>query len=42
VKRDKPIHAKVRKPMPGKPPKVQVPKTIYRRRPKHVRPPEAS
>jgi hypothetical protein len=27
--------------MPGKPPKVEVPKTVYRRRPKHVRPAEA-
>jgi hypothetical protein len=37
VKRRKPIHAKVRKPMPAKPPKVEIPKTVYRRRPKHVR-----
>jgi hypothetical protein len=37
VKRPKPIHAKVRKPMPAKPPKVEVPKTVYRRRPKHHR-----
>jgi hypothetical protein len=41
VKRRKPIHAKVRKPMPAKPPKVEVPKTVYRRRPKHRRPVEA-
>lgn len=27
--------AGVRKPMPRKPPKVEVPKTTYRRRPKH-------
>jgi hypothetical protein len=25
--------------MPRKPPKVEVPKTAYRRRPKHARPP---
>jgi hypothetical protein len=37
VKRPKPIHAKVRKPMPAKPPKVEIPKTVYRRRPKHRR-----
>jgi hypothetical protein len=37
VKRPKPIHAWVRKPMPAKPPKVEVPKTVYRRRPKHRR-----
>jgi hypothetical protein len=37
VKRRKPIHARVRKPMPAKPPKVEVPKTVYRRRPKHPR-----
>jgi hypothetical protein len=37
----KPAHAKVRKPMPQKPPKVEVPQTVYRRRPKHVRPPDA-
>jgi hypothetical protein len=37
VKRRKPIHAKVRKPMPAKPPKVEIPKTVYRRRAKHVR-----
>jgi len=42
VKRKKPVHAKVRKPMPRKPPKVEVPKTEYRRRPKHPRPPEAA
>jgi hypothetical protein len=30
---------KVRKPMPRKPPKVEVPVTVYRRRPKHPRPP---
>ena len=40
VKRKKPVHARVRKPMPAKPPKVEIPKTAYRRRPKHVRPPE--
>lgn len=33
-----PIHTKVRKPMPAKPPKVEIPKTVYRRRPKHRRP----
>ena len=27
--------------MPRKPPKVEVPKTAYQRRPKHPRPPEA-
>jgi hypothetical protein len=27
-----------RKPMPKKPPKVEVPATTYRRRPKHPRP----
>jgi hypothetical protein len=39
VKRAKPvpIHMKVRKPMPAKPPKVEVPRTVYRRRPKHRR-----
>jgi hypothetical protein len=37
----KPAHARVRKPMPRKPPKVEVPKTTYRRRPKHPRPLEA-
>lgn len=26
--------------MPGKPPKVEIPGTVYRRRLKHVRPPE--
>jgi hypothetical protein len=31
----KPVHARVRKPMPRKPPKVEVPKTVYRRRAKH-------
>ena len=31
----KPVHARVRKPMPQKPPKVEVPKTVYRRRAKH-------
>jgi hypothetical protein len=36
----KPVHAQVRKPMPRKPPKVEVPKTVYRRRPKHTRPTE--
>jgi hypothetical protein len=44
VKRRKPIHTptdkKVRKPMPAKPPTVEVPKTVYRRRPKHPRPAE--
>jgi hypothetical protein len=39
VKRPKPIHSpihtKIRKPMPAKPPKVEIPKTVYRRRPKH-------
>jgi hypothetical protein len=28
--------------MPGKPPKVEIPKTVYRRRPKHVRPAEGA
>ncbi|HKW90807.1 MAG TPA: hypothetical protein VJX92_02840 [Methylomirabilota bacterium] len=37
MKRAKPVHAKVRKPMPRKPPKVEVPRTVYRRRPKHSR-----
>lgn len=37
MKRAKPIHKKVRKPMPAKPPKVEIPKTVYRRRPKHRR-----
>jgi hypothetical protein len=32
-----PIHTKLRKPMPAKPPKVEIPKTVYRRRPKHRR-----
>ena len=45
MKRRKPsrtlIHMKVRKPMPAKPPKIEVPKTMYRRRPKHPRPAEA-
>jgi hypothetical protein len=36
-KKRKPLHARVRKPMPRKPPKVEVPKTAYRRRPKHPR-----
>ncbi|HEX7786656.1 MAG TPA: hypothetical protein VF653_10580 [Methylomirabilota bacterium] len=36
-----PTHMKVRKPMPAKPPKVEVPKTVYRRRAKHPRPPGA-
>ena len=36
VKIRKPVHAQVRKPMPRKPPKVEVPKTVYRRRPKHT------
>jgi hypothetical protein len=40
VSRKKPVHARVRKPMPRKPPKVEVPKTVYRRRPKHARPSE--
>jgi hypothetical protein len=39
TKRKKPLHAQVRKPMPRKPPKVEVPKTVYRRRPKHPKPP---
>ena len=30
-----PIHTKIRKPMPAKPPKVDIPKAVYRRRPKH-------
>jgi hypothetical protein len=37
ARKRKPIHAQVRKPMPRKPPKVEVPKTAYRRRPKHRR-----
>ncbi|MGH7316841.1 MAG: hypothetical protein ACREKG_03660 [Candidatus Rokuibacteriota bacterium] len=41
MKRRKPVHARVRKPMPAKPPKVEVPRTVYRRRPKHRRRPEA-
>jgi len=41
VKRKKPVHARVRKPMPRKPPKVEVPKTTYRRRSKHPRSPES-
>jgi hypothetical protein len=36
-KKKKPLYARVRKPMPRKPPKVEVPKTAYRRRPKHRR-----
>jgi hypothetical protein len=40
-KNKKPAHARVRKPMPRKPPKVEVPKTTYRRRPKHPRTLEA-
>jgi hypothetical protein len=36
----KPVHARVRKPMPRKPPKVEVPKTVYRRRPKHEQRPD--
>jgi hypothetical protein len=36
-----PTHMKVRKPMPAKPPKVEVPRTVYRRRPKHARSAEA-
>ena len=40
MKRKKPVHARVRKPMPRKPPKVEVPKTVYQRRAKHVRPSE--
>ena len=35
------MHARVRKPMPRKPPKVEIPKTAYRRRPKHAKPREA-
>jgi hypothetical protein len=27
--------------MPRKPPKIEVPKTVYRRRPKHPRAPES-
>jgi hypothetical protein len=37
AKKKKPVHARVRKPMPRKPPKVEVPRTVYRRRPKHPR-----
>ncbi len=39
MKRKKPVpaHMKIRKPMPAKPPKVEVPRTVYRRRPKHPR-----
>jgi hypothetical protein len=40
-KRSKPLHQQIRKPMPRKPPKAEVPKTAYRRRAKHVRPPES-
>jgi len=39
-RKKKPLHARVRKPMPAKPPKVEIPITAYRRRPKHVRPVE--
>ena len=39
--RRQPLHARVRKPMPRKPPKVEIPKTAYRRRPKHAKPREA-
>jgi hypothetical protein len=38
VKRKKPLHAQIRKPMPRKPPKVEVPTTDYRRRPQHPKP----
>ncbi|MFQ5897695.1 MAG: hypothetical protein ACE5JN_05545 [Candidatus Methylomirabilia bacterium] len=38
--RKKASHSKVRKPLPRKPPKVEVPKTVYRRRPKHPKRPE--
>jgi hypothetical protein len=37
-KAPRPLHEQVRKPMPRKPPKVEIPKTAYRRRSKHVRP----
>ncbi|MFQ5520146.1 MAG: hypothetical protein ACE5FK_02010 [Candidatus Methylomirabilia bacterium] len=33
----KPGYQKVRKPLPRKPPKVEIPKTVYRRRPKHAK-----
>jgi hypothetical protein len=36
-RRRRPGAAKPRKPMPRKPPKVEVPDTVYRRRPKHPR-----
>jgi hypothetical protein len=39
-KAPKPLHEQVRKPMPRKPPKVETPKTAYRRRAKHLRSPE--
>jgi hypothetical protein len=37
----KPARRKVRprQPMPRKPPKVEVPPTVYRRRPKHAKAP---
>jgi hypothetical protein len=37
-KKKKAIHRTVRKPMPRKPPKVEIPETAYRRRPKHPKP----
>ncbi|MBI4561889.1 MAG: hypothetical protein HY724_07565 [Candidatus Rokubacteria bacterium] len=40
VQARKAIHRQVRKPMPRKPPKVEIPKTAYRRRPKHPKPPD--
>jgi hypothetical protein len=33
--REKPLYKKLRKPMPRKPPKIEIPKTAYRRKPKH-------
>jgi hypothetical protein len=36
-RRRRPAGVKPRKPMPRKPPKVEVPDTVYRRRSKHPR-----
>jgi hypothetical protein len=41
VAKKKAVHQRVRKPMPRKPPKVEVPRTVYRRKPKHPKPPAA-
>ncbi|HEY7601255.1 MAG TPA: hypothetical protein VIB60_02005 [Methylomirabilota bacterium] len=35
AKKRKPTPARPRKPMPRKPPKIEIPPTVYRRRPKH-------